>query len=128
MVQAAIIRQATKAGITEWKVDGVADLSFPKSKTRRGRVQEDGNVCPTLMANNQDLYKLEADMTVKYRIRKLTPRKDWRLMEFSDEDYDKAAAVNSETSLYEQAGNSIAVSVLEAIFMKMIAPKSADIA
>ena len=126
MIQSVTIRQATKAGIAIWRVGGVADLSFPTSKTRRGRVQGDGNICPTLMANNQDIFKLEADAVKKYRIRKLTPRECWRLMGFSDEDFDKAAAVNSNTQLYAQAGNSIVVNVLEAIFSQMIEPVAAD--
>ena len=104
----------------------MADLSFPTSKTRRGRVQENGTVCPTLMANNQDIFKLEADEVKKYRIRKLTPRECWRLMGFSDADFEKAAAVNSDTQLYAQAGNSIVVNVLEAIFKQMISPKEAE--
>ena len=54
------------------------------------------------------------------RIRKLTPRECWRLMGFSDEDYDKAETVNSNTQLYKQAGNSIVVPVLEAIFKEML--------
>lgn len=102
---------------------GVADLSFPTSKTRRGRVQERGDICPTLMANNQDLCKLEADKTTKYRIRKLTPKECWRLMGFSDTDFEKAAEVNSNTHLYAQAGNAIVVNVLEAIFGKMLPKK-----
>lgn len=62
----------------------------------------------------------------KYRIRKLTPRECWRLMGFSDADFDKAAVVNSDTQLYAQAGNSIVVNVLEAIFKQMISPKEAE--
>ena len=54
------------------------------------------------------------------RIRKYTPRECWRLMGFGDEDYDKASAVNSETQLYKQAGNSIVVNCLVAIFGQMI--------
>lgn len=50
------------------------------------------------------------------RIRKLTPREYWRLMDFDDEDYDKASRVVSESQLYKQAGNSIVVNVLTAIF------------
>ena len=46
MIESVMIRQATKAGVIEWQVGGVADLSFPTSKTRRGRVQENGTVCP----------------------------------------------------------------------------------
>jgi DNA (cytosine-5)-methyltransferase 1 len=40
-------------------------------------------------------------------------------MGFSDADFQKAAAVNSNTQLYKQAGNSIVVPVLEAIFKNM---------
>ena len=51
-----------------------------------------------------------------YRIRKLTPKDCWRLMGFSDEDFEKASKVNSNSQLYKQAGNSIVVQVLEAVF------------
>jgi len=54
------------------------------------------------------------------RIRKLTPRECWRLMGFTDEDFDKAKEVNSDTQLYKQAGNSIVVQDLESIFKEMI--------
>lgn len=54
------------------------------------------------------------------RIRYLTERECWRLMGFSDEDFDKARdAGTSRTQLYRQAGNSIVVPVLEAIFRGM---------
>ena len=55
-----------------------------------------------------------------YRIRKLTPRECFRLMGFSDADFDKAKAVNSDSQLYKQAGNSICVPVLEEIFKMML--------
>lgn len=35
-------------------------------------------------------------------------------------DFEKAAQVNSEAQLYKQAGNSIVVNVLEAIFKQML--------
>lgn len=44
-------------------------------------------------------------------------------MGFTDSDYEKAAKVNSETQLYKQAGNSIVVNVLTAIFGQMIKGK-----
>ena len=50
------------------------------------------------------------------RIRKLTPKECFRLMGFDDEDFEKAAKVNSNTQLYKQAGNSIVVDVLEHLF------------
>ena len=109
------IKQATKEGYTECKVGGVADLSYPTSTTRRGRVQESGDICPTLTATETGVCKIEN----LYRIRKLTPKECWRLMAFTDEDFHKAEAVNSNTQLYKQAGNSIVVSVLEAIFRQM---------
>lgn len=56
------------------------------------------------------------------RIRELTPREYWRLMGFTDEDFDKASNVCSETQLYAQAGNSICVPVLECIFREMFSP------
>lgn len=52
----------------------------------------------------------------QYRIRRLTPRETWRLMDFTDEQFDKAKEAGvSDTQLYKQAGNSIVVGVLEQI-------------
>lgn len=65
-------------------------------------------------------YGYEGVIEQTYRIRKLTPLECWRLMEFSDEDFHKAEAVNSNTQLYKQAGNSIVVDVLKAIFGQII--------
>lgn len=53
-------------------------------------------------------------------IRKLTPLECWRLMGFDDEDFKKAAQVNSNAQLYKQAGNSIVVNVLEAILYNLL--------
>lgn len=54
-------------------------------------------------------------------IRRITEREAWRLMGFSDEDFDKAKAAGvSNTQLDKQAGNSIVVNVLMAIFKEMI--------
>lgn len=55
-----------------------------------------------------------------YRIRKLTPRECWRLMDFTDEDFDKAQAAGiSNSQLYKQAGNSIVVAVPYYIFREL---------
>lgn len=59
----------------------------------------------------------------RYRIRKLTPKECWRLMDFTDEDFEKAAQVNSNTQLYRQAGNSIPKNLLVAIFGQMLPGK-----
>ena len=113
------IKQATKEGYAECKIGGVADLLYPSSTTRRGRVQDNGDVCPTVTAMENGLHKIES----QYRIRKLTPMECWRIMDFSDEDFHKAEAVNSNTQLYKQAGNSIVRNVLVAIFGQMIPGK-----
>ena len=68
-------------------------------------VQKDSLVCET---------------TNNLRIRKLTPKECWRLMGFDDEDFEKAAKVNSNSQLYKQAGNSIVVNVLEAILTNLL--------
>lgn len=53
------------------------------------------------------------------KIRKLTPRECWRLMGFDDSDFDKVDGKLSNTQLYKQAGNSIVVNVLEAIYKEL---------
>lgn len=55
------------------------------------------------------------------RIRKLTPRECFRLMGFDDDDFDKIKAARiSDTQAYKQAGNTIVVPVLEAIFGQLL--------
>ena len=55
------------------------------------------------------------------KIRKLTPLECWRLMGFDDDDFYKVKSVGmSDTQLYKQAGNSIVVNVLEAIFKNLL--------
>ena len=144
------IRQATKDGSIECEIGGCFDASYPNSKTRRGRVQDKGNTCPTLTAQNQEVVRIEkvgqissngsqcgtvisdngisanlvagtrgyanSHIATQYRIRKLTPRECGRLMGVSDEDISKMAAVNSNTQLYKQFGNSIVVDVMCAMF------------
>ncbi len=97
---------------------GLADFSYPTSTTRRGRVQNMGKVSPTILTDTE-VCKVESE----YRIRKLTPLETWRLMGFTDEDFFKAKEVNSDSKLYKQAGNSIVVNVLEAVFRQMIEVK-----
>lgn len=112
------IKQATKEGTISVKVGGCYDASFPGSATPRGRVQEGGDVAPTLTAgSNENIRYVE---TI-YRIRKLTPRECWRLMGYTDADFEKAQAAGvSNSQLYKQAGNAIVKQVLMAIFAKML--------
>ena len=106
------IRQATKKGYIECELGGVADLSYPESKTRRGRVQENGQICPTITAT-------ETGVCRPIRIRKLTPKECFRLMGFSDENFEAAEKMVSNSQLYKQAGNSIVVDVLYYILVEL---------
>ncbi len=60
-----------------------------------------------------------------YFVRRLTAHECWRLMDFSDSDYEKAEAVNSQSQLYREAGNSIVKNVLMAVFGQMLPGKEA---
>ena len=175
------IKQATKQGYIECEIGGVADLSYPDSKTRRGRVQDNGNTCPTITATETGICRIENSlenttnklthaewkqkMYEKFiedangeisgvitnqsqsfgyrppmkgysktlranandtgivdgiRIRKLTPKECFRLMGFSDKDFDAAQDAGvSNSQLYKQAGNSIVVDVLYYIYVEL---------
>lgn len=53
------IKEATEKGYAEVEVGGVFDASYLTSKTRRGRVQEGGAVCPALCAKEPEIYYFE---------------------------------------------------------------------
>lgn len=83
------------------------------------RVYDPVALSPTLTTNgggNQEIKIMQNDE----RVRKLTPKECWRLMGFSDEDFEKASTQCSNSQLYKQAGNSIVVDVLMAIFKEML--------
>lgn len=96
-----------------------------------GQISNDGSQYGTVIADNGLSPNLVAGthgyanscIATQYRIRKLTPRECWRLMGFSDEDFEKAEKVNSNTQLYKQAGNSIVVNVLAAILGQLLQGK-----
>lgn len=100
--------------IDEFKEGQAADISFPNGYNKAKRVH---NECPAINGTTT-----ESSFIVKndLRIRKLTPLEVWRLMGFSDDDFDKAEKINSNTQLYKQAGNSIVVNVLMAIFKQFL--------
>jgi DNA (cytosine-5)-methyltransferase 1 len=62
--------------------------------------------------------KTDAGVTDGFRIRKLTPLECFRLQGFPDELFYKAKAVNSDSQLYKQAGNSVTVNVIYEIAKK----------
>lgn len=98
------------------KVIGMLDI--PGRLESASRVYDTKYISPTL--NTFGGGGREPKVMENVRIRKLTPRECWRLMGFTDADFDKAQKVNSDTQLYKQAGNSIVVDVLCAIFKEML--------
>ena len=87
---------------------------MPSGHDASRKVDSNG-LAPTVKENHGTVTATDVGL----RIRKLTPKECWRLMGFDDEDFEKAAQLNSNTQLYKQAGNSIVVNVLEEIFKKL---------
>ena len=80
------------------------------------------NISKTLRAGSTDtalVYECKEKSKAPYIIRRFTPLEFWRLMGISDEDFDKAKQVVTNTQLCRQAGNAIVVDVLEGIFKNM---------
>lgn len=80
-----------------------------------GVIVSANGIAPTHTAGHGNTPKVEHNL----RIRKLTPKECYRLMGFDDDSFSKAEAVNSNTQLYKQAGNSIVVDVLEYLFVNL---------
>jgi DNA (cytosine-5)-methyltransferase 1 len=112
------IKANTSEGYYNLIEGGMLNATLPGSTTRRGRVIDNGTICPTLLTQ-QEVVRMESE----YVIRRITPRECWRLMDFTDKDYEAAESVVSKMNLYKQAGNSIVVNVLVAIIGQMIEGK-----
>lgn len=124
------VAEATKQGYSECRVGvDAVNLSVPGSKTRRGRVgKEIANTLDT--SCNQGIFVQVSEELVVYAvwyekyqcyiaIRKLTPKECFRLQGWSDDYFEKAQFVNSDSQLYKQAGNGVTVTVIETIARKM---------
>lgn len=123
------VKEATKQGYDVAHEGDSINLSIPDSKTRRGRVGK--QLANTLDTScNQGIFvQVENELTVyaiwyeKYQcyiaIRKLTPKECFRLQGWTDDYFEKAKFVNSDSQLYKQAGNGVTVNVVRAIGDKM---------
>ena len=106
---------------SSWQENNFVVNINPSGKGMNGNVYRT-NLSPTLTTNKGEGIKILQNND--YRIRKLTPLECWRLMGFRDMDYYAAKSVGiSDAQLYKQAGNSIAVTVLEAIFRNLFFKK-----
>ncbi|WP_438838419.1 DNA (cytosine-5-)-methyltransferase [Streptococcus pluranimalium] len=124
------IKEATKLGYAMATVGDSVNLAYPESTKRRGRVGKGvaktlttsdnmGVVVAALEYRKDKWYEvtglvLEGKL-YRLRIRRLTPRECFRLQGFPDWAYEKAESVSSKSQLYKQAGNSVTVTVIEAI-------------
>lgn len=109
--QGVMVREATSKGYAIAGEGDAINLAMLKSKTRRGRVGK--GVAQTLDTScNQGVL-------AGAKIRRLTPRECFRLQGFPDEYFDRAAAVNSDSQLYKQAGNSVTVNVIYEIAKRL---------
>jgi len=94
---------------------GMLDI---KGNEQIRRVYSDEGLSPTL--NTMQGGNRQPKVLQDYRIRKLTPKECYRLMGFKDVEFENAKASGvSDSQLYKQAGNSIVVDVLEAIFKNL---------
>lgn len=81
----------------EPKIDVIGNYS--PSNHDASRVVNSEGLAPTVKENHGTVTATNVD----YKIRKLTPKECWRLMGFKDEEFEKAAKLNSNTQLYKQA-------------------------
>ena len=104
------VREATKKGYAIAEQGDSVNVSYPTSKTRRGRVGK--QVAQTLQAGEVNQGVVMNDI----RIRKLSPLECWRLQGFTDEQFYKAKDSGvSNSQLYKQSGNAVSVPVVDAI-------------
>lgn len=92
--------------------------------SRKDRVYSSDGIAVTIATS--DFYN--PNYTSGLRIRKLTPKECLKLMGFDDEDYEKIKSIGiSRSQIYKQAGNSIVVNVLEAIFKELFKEHITDL-
>lgn len=95
---------------------------------QRLEVNHEG-ICNTLTSVQKDNYivegvKINGERNAdNYAIRKITCREAFRLMDFTDQQFEKAQAVVSNSLLFKSSGNSIVVNCLVAIIGQMIEGK-----
>lgn len=104
-----IVKEATKKGFAIARTGDSINLQNPKSETRRGRVGDQ-------IANTISTINHQAVLDDNRRIRRLTPLECFRLQGFPD-DYIKPC---SDSQTYKQSGNSITVSVMQAIIKNLL--------
>ena len=116
----AILRKVrTEYGKSIRKKYESGEIKEKRSDMSKFEPRSDG-ISNTLTTVLKDNYVMEVDTMENIRIRKLTPTECYKLMGFTAEDCKKCSEGGiSNSQLYKQAGNSIVVNVLEAIFSEL---------
>ncbi len=100
-----------KTGLYE--INEIIPTQIGNSKKRKNFIGKPNNPAMTIRTQEPN------GIILNNRIRRLTMLECWRLMGFSETDFNKVRPHLSDTQLYKQAGNSIVVSVLEFIFYEL---------
>lgn len=99
--------------------DADSDFRLPGNNFNQKKVvHRENGICRTIIGQGHS--GNEPKVLQGLRIRKLTPKECFRLMGFEDSDFEKAEAVNSNSQLYKQAGNSIVVPVVQGIIQGLL--------
>jgi DNA (cytosine-5)-methyltransferase 1 len=140
-----MIKEATKQGYAEAEIGDSINFAVPDSETRRGRVGkgiantldtgcQQGVICSGIYTKVSGEFQrgpleglsrtlkakcCDAGVTDGFRIRRLTPKECFRLQGFPDEYFERARAVNSDSQLYRQIGNSVTINVIYEIAKRL---------
>lgn len=107
------------------KIIQAADLNH-YGNDQMNRIYSPEGLAPTLKTVSGG--GREVKVLTNGRYRKLTPKEYFRLMGFSDSDYELLAMNGiSKTQIYKMAGNSIVVTVLEHLFKQIYTPGTQSI-
>lgn len=110
-------RKFTGAKQTHTMVKAVLTPDRENKRQNGRRIKEDGEEAFTL--TSQDRHGVLLDDGRLIKIRKLTPKECFRLQGWTDDYFEKAAFVNSDSQLYKQAGNGVTVNVVYEIAKRM---------
>lgn len=109
------VKEATKKGYVEVQIDEAIDLSYPKSKTRRGRLMKE--------KSNALLRKNDYFLNKGEYLRQLTQTELERLQGFKD-GYTSILSYNKASSLL---GDGWTLPIIEYIFSFMLKQKEGEI-
>jgi DNA (cytosine-5)-methyltransferase 1 len=97
------------------KKNNIDDACYIDTYNKRVDKEKSGTITTEVSFRN-NTFLADSDL----RIRKLTPKECFRLMGVKDEDYEKVAKNQSDSSLYHLEGDSIVANVLMAIFKELL--------